>query len=73
MGHVGISFPSDVIPNTRPSRAPNCRPYKHLKVNNDIYKFSFYPRTIVLWNNTLFNMDSLDTFKSNALTTIRSN
>ena len=26
MGHVGISLPSDVRPNERPSRAPNCRP-----------------------------------------------
>ena len=67
MGHVGISFPSDVIPNTRPLQAPNCHPYKHLKVNNDIYKFSFYPRTIVLWNNTLFNMDSLDTVPLNQM------
>ena len=42
MGHVGISLPSDVTPNERPSRAPNCRPFKQLKVNNDIYKYSFY-------------------------------
>ena len=56
-------------------RAPNCCPFKLLKVNNDIYKYSFYPRTIALWNNiplSFTNIDNLDTFKSNALTFIRS-
>ena len=76
MGHVGISLPPDVIPNERPSRAPNCRPFKQVKVNNDIYKYSFYPRTIALWNNiplSFTNIDNLDTFKLNALSFIRSN
>ena len=70
MGHVGIPFPPDVIPNERPSRAPNCRPFKQVKVNNDVYKYSFYPRTIALWNNiplSFTNIDNLDTFKLNAL------
>ena len=52
MGHVGISLPPDVIPNERPLRAPNCCPLKQVKVNNDIYKYSFYPRAIAaLWKN----------------------
>ena len=68
MGHVGISLPPDVIPNERPSRAPNCRPFKHeVKVSNDMYKYSFYPKTIALWNDiplSFTNIDNLDTFKS---------
>ena len=75
MGHVGISLPPDVISNERSSRAPNCCPFKQVKVNNDIYKYSFYPRTIALWNNiplSFTNIDNLDTFKSNALSFIRS-
>ena len=75
MGHVGISLPPDVIPNERPSRAPNCCPLKQVKVNNDIYKYSFYPRTIALWNNiplSFTNIDNLDSLKSNALSFIRS-
>ena len=75
MGHVGISLPSDVTPNERPSRAPNCRPFKQLKVNNDKYKNSFYPRTVVLWNNISLsssNIVNIDIFRSNALSFIRS-
>ena len=74
MGHVGISLPSDVTPNERPSRAPNCRPFKQLKVNNDIYKYSFYPRTVFLWNNISLsssNIVNIDIFRSNALSFIR--
>ena len=74
MGHVGISLPPDVIPNERPLSAPNCCP-KQVKVNNDIYKYSFYPRTIALWNNiplSFTNIDNLGSFKSNALSFIRS-
>ena len=75
MGHIGISLPSDVTPNERPSRAPNCRPFKQLKVNSDKYKNSFYPRTVVLWNNISLsssNTVNIDIFRSNALSFIRS-
>ena len=75
VGHVGISFPSDVQPNHRPLRTPNYCPYKQVKVNNDTYKFSFFPRTIPLWNNIPFynsNIINIDSFKSNAFLTIRS-
>ena len=75
MGHVGIPFPLDVTPNERPSRPPNCLPFKQVKVNNDIYKCSFYPRTIALWSNiplSFTNIDNLVTFKLNVLSFIRS-
>ena len=75
MGHVGISLPPDAILNERRSRAPNCCPFREVKVYNDIYKYSFYPRTIALWNNktlSFTNIDNWDTFKSNALSFIRS-
>ena len=70
MGHVGISRPPDVISNERPSRAPNWCPLKQVKVNNDIYKYSFYPRTIAFWTNiplSFTNINNLDSFKLNAL------
>ena len=76
MGHVGISIPPDVTPNERPSRATNWRHFKQVKVNNDIYKYSFYPRTLVaLWNNiplSFTNIDNLGTFKLNPLSFISS-
>ena len=62
MSHVGISLPPDVIH----TRAPNCCPFKLVKVNNDIYNYSFYLRTIALRNNiplSFTNIDNLDTFK----------
>ena len=75
MGYVGLPLPPYVIPNERSSRAPNCRHFKQVKVNNDIYKYSFYPRTTALWNDiplSFINIDNLDTFELNALSFIRS-
>ena len=74
--YLGLGLDDDVMLDERPSRAPNCCPFKQVKVNNDVYKYSFYPRTIALWNNiplSFTNIDNLDTFKSNALSFIRSN
>ena len=51
MGHVGISFPPEVHEITRATRLLNSRPFQQIRVSNDVYKFSFYPRTIVTWNN----------------------
>ena len=51
MGDVGISLPPDIIPNERPSRAPNCRPFKQVKVKNDINRLltECEGRTVEYW------------------------
>ena len=51
MGHVGISFPPEVHEIKRATRLPNSRPFQQISVLNNVYKYSFYPRTIVTWNN----------------------
>ena len=44
-------YPTDLLvqsdTRTRQSN-PNC--YKHIRTEKDVYKVSFYPRTIVQWN-----------------------
>ena len=65
MGHVGISFP--------PDSPPDSRPFQQISVPNDVYKYSFYPRTIVTWNNLPINDDvNKNNFKCVALVAIKS-
>ena len=73
-GFININFPSEVQPLARKSRCPNQRPYRQISCNNNIFKFSFYPRTIVTWNKLSFNSlpSSTDAFKLEALPMIRS-
>ena len=49
-GLMGIPLPPEVFPLNRASRLPNCTPYHHIQCNCNVYKFSFYPRSIVVWN-----------------------
>ena len=71
MGHVGISFPPEVHEKTRATRSLNSRPFQQIRVLNDVHKFSFYPRTIVAWNNLPLNEDvNINNFKTIALATI---
>ena len=49
-GLMGILLPPEVFPLSRTSRLPNCTPYHHIQYNCNVYKFSFYPRSIVVWN-----------------------
>ena len=73
MGHVGISFPPEIHEKTRATRSLNSRPFQQIRVFNDVYKFSFYPRTIVAWNNLPINEDvNIINFKTIALATIKS-
>ena len=74
MGHVGISFPPEVHEITRATRLLNSRPFQQIRVSNDVYKFSFYPRTIlVTWNNLPIYEDvHLSNFKAIALAAIKS-
>ena len=48
---VGIQLPDEVKKTNRTSRYVNSFSYKQLQCNNNIYKYSFYPRTIITWNN----------------------
>lgn len=73
MGHVGISFPPEVHEITRATRLLNSRPFQQIRVSNDVYKFSFYPRTIVAWNNLPIYEDvNINNFKTIALAAIKS-
>jgi hypothetical protein len=57
-GLVGINFPSVVSPLYRRqvSRLPNEFPYNHLQTRINVYRYSFYPRTIIAWNNIPLTM-----------------
>ena len=67
-GLVGIMFPNEVHPLNRKSQLPNPYPYRQLQCNNNIYKYSFYPRTIVTWNNLHLTPfpNMLSSFKTSA-------
>ena len=73
-GYVDMNLPHEVHPIVRKSRLPNYQPFRQISCNNDIFKFSFYPRTIVTWNNLPFDAlpASIDAFKATALSAIRS-
>ena len=53
-GMVGLNFPPEVSPLFRrqSSRLPNPQSFNHIRTNIDAYKFSFFPRTIVTWNQS---------------------
>ena len=59
-GLVGINFPSEVSPLYRrqASRLPNEIPYNHLQTSINVYRYSFYPRTIIAWNNIPLTMSN---------------
>ena len=57
-GLVGISLPSEVCPLTRASRVPNAFPFRHIQSNCNVYKYSFYPSSIVAWNKLPILMDT---------------
>ncbi len=73
-GLIGISFPDDVCPLTRASRLPNICPYRQIQSCVNVYKFSFYPRTIVTWNHIPFNnlCQSTPSFKKFVMPSIKS-
>ena len=73
-GLIGISFPDVVCPLTRASRLPNICPYRQIQSCVNVYKFSFYPRTIVTWNHIPFNnlCQSTPSFKTFVMPSIKS-
>jgi hypothetical protein len=53
-GLVGINLP-DVLWLEHPG-LPNICPYRQIQSCVNVYKFSFYPRTIVTWNQIPLNL-----------------
>ena len=60
-------YPSDLLfhsdSRTRQSN-PNC--YKHIQTSKDAYKYSFYPRTIIQWNqlpSSIVTAETVESFK----------
>ena len=52
----------------RATRLPNSHPFQQIGVLNNVYKYSFYPRTIVTWNNLPIDDDvNKNNFKCVAL------
>ena len=47
---VGISLPSEVYSLTRDSRAPNACRFRHIQSSCNVYKYPFYPSSIVARN-----------------------
>ncbi len=72
-GCVDLNFPPEVCPIKRKTRLPNHHPFQQVSCNNDIFKFSFFPRTIITWNNLPFIElpANIHDFKSAALTALR--
>jgi hypothetical protein len=70
--HVGIQLPDEIIELNRKSRLPNSYPYRQLQCNNDVYKYSFNPRTIVTWNNLHLPLlpNSIEHFKNTAMSSV---
>ena len=59
---IDLLYPVDT--RTRHSN-PNC--YKQIKTSKDIYRFSFYPHTIIQWNklsSSFATADTVESFKS---------
>lgn len=66
-GLMGISLPPEVFPLDWASHLPNCTPQRHIQCNCNVYKFSFYPRSIVVWNQLCLNtlpLQSISAFRS---------
>ena len=70
-GLVGISLPSEVHPLTRASRARNAFPFRHIQTSCNVYKYSFYPSSIVAWNKLPVLMDIIP-FTNSIMSSINS-
>ena len=71
---MGILFPLEVFPLDRAAWLPKCNPYRHIQCNCNAYKFSFYPRSIIVWNqlaSSTLPLQSIPIFKSAILPTIK--
>ena len=53
-GLVDITLPQIIRPNPRPGRGQHQLRYHHLQTNLDVYRYSFFPRIIPVWNMPTF-------------------
>jgi hypothetical protein len=64
---VAIPIPSYIIKPTRTSRFHHPKRYIQIRPKKDVYKYSFFPRTIRDWNqlsDELLDIESSEEFKS---------
>jgi hypothetical protein len=47
---IAIHFPTDVVPSTSKARHCNFSNYRHIYARTEMFKGSFYPKTITNWN-----------------------
>jgi hypothetical protein len=65
--HVAISIPSYIQKPSRFTRLMHPYSLRQVQVNTDYHKFSFFPHTVVLWNNLpshIVTISDLDSFKA---------
>ena len=73
-GLVDITLPQIIRPNPRPGRGQHQLRYHHLQTNLDVYRYSFFPRIIPLWNmlpSAAVYAPSPDAFNLAAVASIR--
>ena len=69
-GLVAIPATDHIAFNTRPSRSRQSTQIKVTATNSEVYRNSFFPRTIKGWNSlseSAVNSDSVNSFKNNIL------
>ena len=69
-----VAVPPDLLQhNERKQRHQNILAFRHIYANTNVYKNSFFPRSITDWNplpNSIISQQTAEDFK-NALTTFR--
>jgi hypothetical protein len=50
-GHLALPVRNVLHPTLRPTKRSHSNSYQELQVNKDVFKFSFYPRTVKEWNS----------------------
>ena len=64
---VAIPYSSLLIPVDTRTRHTNPNSFRHIQTSKDCYKYSYFPRSITLWNQlpkTFTTADTVDGFKS---------
>ena len=73
-GLMSSPLPPKVFPLNKTSGLPHCTPYRHIQCNCNVYKFYFYPRSVVVLNQFILStllLQSISIFKSTILSSIR--
>jgi hypothetical protein len=58
-GHLSIPARTILRPTTRSSRSANSNTFFRIQAKKDCYLHSFFPRTIIDWNQLPFNITSI--------------